>query len=104
LAAEGSGVTAFLLRRWRHGALAARERDVPQAAMTRWRIAAIPSESREGEPGVGRARWRVELRRCRGGTPGTWEVEAGDATGHVSLVAALADRKMAAATPGAAFG
>src|SRR5271169_2636893 len=92
LAAERSGVTAFLLRRWRDGGQAARERALPNAAVTRWRIAALPSQPPRGEPGVGRPRWRVELLRCRGGEPACWEVEEADATGHVSLASALADR------------
>src|SRR6266436_8855939 len=92
LAAERSGITALLLRRWRDGGQAARERALPNAAVTRWRIAALPSRPPSGEPGVGRSRWRVELLRCRGGEPACWEVEGADATGHVSLAAALADR------------
>ena len=44
LAAERSGVTAFVLRRWRDGGQAARERNLPNAAATRWRIAALPSQ------------------------------------------------------------
>ena len=44
LAAERSGITAFLLRRWRDGGQAARERSLPNAAATRWRIAALPSQ------------------------------------------------------------
>jgi protein ImuA len=95
LAAERSGITAFLLRRWRDGGQAARERVLPNAAITRWRIAAVPSQPPRGEPGVGRSRWRVELLRCRGGEPASWEVEKADATGHVSLAAALADRPAA---------
>jgi protein ImuA len=95
LAAERSGTTAFLLRRWRDGAQAARERNLPNTATTRWRIAALPSRPVRGEPGVGLPRWRVELLRCRGGEPGCWEVEVADATGHVSLAAALADRPAA---------
>jgi protein ImuA len=95
LAAERSGITAFLLRRWRDGGQAARERNLPNAAVTRWRIAAVPSQPPWGEPGVGRPRWRVELLRCRGGEPACWEVEEADATGHVSLAAALADRPAA---------
>jgi protein ImuA len=43
LAAERSGVTALLLRRWRDAAQAAAERDQPSAALTRWRVAALPS-------------------------------------------------------------
>jgi protein ImuA len=95
LAAERFGITAFLLRRWRDGGKAARERNLPNAAVTRWRIAALPSQPLPGEPGVGRPRWRVELLRCRGGEPVSWEVEEVDATGHVSLAAALADRPTA---------
>jgi protein ImuA len=92
LAAERSGIIALLLRRWRDGGQAARERALPNAAVTRWRIAALPSQPPQGEPGVGRPRWRIELLRCRGGEPACWEVEGADATGHVSLAATLADR------------
>ena len=92
LAAERSGITVFLLRRWRDSGQAARERNLPNAAVTRWRIAALPSQPLRGEPGVGRPQWRAELLRCRGGEPACWEVEEADATGHVSLAAALADR------------
>jgi protein ImuA len=92
LAAERSGVTAFVLRRWRDGAQAARERNLPNAAATRWRIAAQPSVPARAEPGIGHPRWRVELVRCRGGEPACWEMEVADATGSLSLVAMLADR------------
>jgi protein ImuA len=69
LAAERSGVTALLLRRWRTGAEAAVERARPSAAVTRWRVAALPSADIPGLPGIGWPRWRVELLRCRGGLP-----------------------------------
>jgi protein ImuA len=104
LAAERSVITAFLLRRWRDGGQAARERNMPNAAVTRWRIAALPSQpppipslaSGVGwGSGIGHPRWRVELLRCRGGEPACWEVEVADATGHVSLASALADRPAA---------
>jgi len=95
LAAERSGITAFLLRRWRDGGQATRERALPNAAVTRWRVAALPSRPLWGEPGVGRARWRIELLRCRGGEPACWEVEVAYATGHVSLATAMADRPVA---------
>jgi protein ImuA len=105
LAAERSGVTAFILRRWRNAAEAMAERDRPSAALTRWRVAALP-QAKIGpqariadEPGIGQARWRVELRRVRGGAPGIWDVEAADATGHVCLSAELADRPAAPARP-----
>jgi protein ImuA len=92
LAAAASGVTAFALRRWRSGTRAAEERAAPVAAMTRWQVSALPSRPFEGEPGIGRPLWRVELLRCRGGVPAHWILEACDATGHVALAAELADR------------
>lgn len=97
LAAEASGVTAFALRRWRSGERAAHQRTMPNAAVTRWRIAALPGDLADAEPGIGRLRWRVELWRCRGGVPASWMVEACDATGHVSLATELADRPLAPA-------
>ncbi|HEY1795212.1 MAG TPA: damage-inducible protein [Stellaceae bacterium] len=96
LAAERAGVTVLLLRRWRTAGEAAAERDRPSAATTRWRVASVPSAAIEGEPGIGRPRWRVELLRCRGGRPAQCEVEVADATGSVSLPAELADRPAAA--------
>jgi protein ImuA len=101
LAAERSGVTALILRRWRSAQEAAAERDRPSAALTRWRVAALPSAGIAGEPGIGRPRWRVALLRVRGGEPGVWDVEVADATGHVSISAELADRPAAAARLGA---
>ncbi|HKX07117.1 MAG TPA: damage-inducible protein [Stellaceae bacterium] len=92
LAAANSGVTAFVLRRWRSGALAAAERASPVAAATRWRVSTLPSRPVDGEPGLGRLLWNVELTRCRGGVPAQWILEACDATGHVALAAELADR------------
>jgi protein ImuA len=98
LAAERSGVTAFVLRRWCHGGQAARERNLPNAAATRWRIAALPSQpipilsyltssrllphpnppphAGEGMGGGMRRRWRE---RVEGEEPGIgqprWRVE-----------------------------
>ncbi|HTV46397.1 MAG TPA: damage-inducible protein [Stellaceae bacterium] len=103
LAAERSGVTALLLRRWRDAREAARERNLPNVATTRWRITALPSQpppipslagrgGSGGWLGVGSARWRVELLRCRGGAPASWQMEVADATGSLSVVAAMADR------------
>jgi protein ImuA len=94
LAAERSGALALALRR--HGGPV--DRIEPNAASSRWRIAALPS-SHLPVPGLGRARWRVELVRCRGGNPASWELEACDAQGRLAVPAALADRP-AAARPG----
>jgi protein ImuA len=100
LAAERSGVTAFLLRRWRNAGTAARERNQPNAAATRWRISALPSIPTGGEPGVGLPCWRIELLRCRGGEAGSWEVavEEGKVThaaDPLSVAEALAARPAA---------
>jgi protein ImuA len=95
LAAEHSGVIALLLRRWRNAAEATAERSRPTAAVTRWRVGALPSKDIAAMPGIGRPRWRVELMRVRGGVPASWEVEVADATGHVRVSAELADRPAA---------
>lgn len=87
LAAERSGVMAVVLRRRREGRP---ENTAPNAAATRWRITPVASQPLPC-PGIGRARWRVELVRCRGGVPAEWTMEACDAQGVVSLPAGLAD-------------
>ena len=108
LAAEQSGVTAFLLRRSR-----CFDDPVllePSAAVNRWRVATVPSgpplPHAPETPVLGRPRWRLDLIRCRGREAHSWIVEASDATGRCRLVADLADRPAAAeprrATPSAA--
>jgi protein ImuA len=88
LAAEQTGVMAILLRRGQiFDDPVHRE---PSAAFTRWRVTSLPST----EP---RARWQLDLLRCRGGEPGSWIVGACDATGHLGLVADTADRSDQAA-------
>jgi protein ImuA len=92
LVSEKSGVMAALLRRSR--VFDDPELATPSAAVTRWRIAALPSNPplphAPSVPGLGRALWRLELTHCRGGEPGSWIVEACDATGRLALVASLA--------------
>lgn len=92
--AAADGDTPLLLYRRR------RTRDlcplaVPSAAMTRWRIGSVPSEPL-GIPGLGRARWSVELVRQRGGNPFILTLEACDEAGRLALPAATADRAAAA--------
>ena len=90
LAAEKSGVMALaLLRDAKEGGLT--------AAATRWRITPLPSAPLP-VPGLGRARWRVELTRSRGGRPGDWVMEACDAQGCLAVPAELAHRQAAAET------
>ena len=89
LAAEESGVTALMLRRWRRSG--EEPLGAPSAAMTRWRIACAPSTPLPVE-GIGRPRWRVTLARQRGGEPHTWILEATDAEGRLALPAQPRDR------------
>lgn len=92
LAAEGSGVTAFVFRRAAPlDAVAA-----GSAAVTRWRVLAAPSEPL-AVPSLARPRWNVHLERVRGAEPRSWMVEACDAQGRLALPARLVDRPAAAA-------
>ena len=88
LAAEQAGILAILIRRSRSFEDPALNE--PTAAITRWRIAALPSPPAlphaPDTPGLGRAHWHLNLTRCRGGEPGSWIVEACDATGRLGLV------------------
>jgi protein ImuA len=90
LAAEGSGVIGLALRRWGRQAEAAEFRQ-PTAATTRWRVNVLPSTPLP-VPGVGRARWRLELLRCRRGESAEFEVEACDTPEHLALPAQLDHR------------
>jgi protein ImuA len=90
LAAEKSGIPALLLRP---------QPAPPQSVCTtRWRVssapsavAAAPSPEVPGIEMLGTARWRVELRRNRFGTPSveempTWLLEWNDETRHLAVV------------------
>ncbi|WP_045393538.1 ImuA family protein [Falsirhodobacter sp. alg1] len=95
LAAKSTGTTGIALRRWRHHAEAA-DFGQPTAAMTRWRVSAIPSAPLPVQ-GVGRARWLVELLRARAGESFDIELEACDGTGHLGLPADVAGGSAATA-------
>jgi protein ImuA len=91
LAAEAAGRPCFLLRRRLH---AARRTGAANSALSRWRVAALPSSSLTTLSGAaagwpGRPRWRVELLRCRGAGPRTFVMEWDDAAGDFALVAGL---------------
>jgi len=88
LAAEGSGAIGIAIRRWRRQTEAA-DFGQPTASVTRWRISALPSTPLP-VPGVGRARWHVELIRCRAGESADFQVEACDAKGRLALPADMA--------------
>lgn len=68
LAVEQSGNTGFLLRH--------QPADLnPIAAIARWRINPLASETDGHLPGVGFPRWKVELLKIRNGKPGAWQLE-----------------------------
>jgi protein ImuA len=95
LAAEGSGTLGIALRRWRRQSESV-EFGQPTAAATRWRVSVLPS-SPLPVPGIGRARWLLELIRCRAGECADFEVEACDAEGRLAFPARLVDRPQARA-------
>ncbi|KAF0104246.1 MAG: hypothetical protein FD144_1671 [Rhodospirillaceae bacterium] len=83
LAAEKNGVPALLLR--------AQPAPPQSVCATRWRIASAPSCSTPGLKDVGAARWRLELRRNRFGTPSaaetpSWLLEWNDETHCLAVV------------------
>lgn len=91
LAAEGSGAIGIAVRRlpaFLH--MRGRSADAydffaqPTAAVTRWRVGALPSVPLP-VTGVGRARWRLDLARCRGGEAACFDVESCDAQGRLAL-------------------
>lgn len=79
LAAETSGVAAILLRPFA-------AKVVPGPVLSRWRIGSAGRGDMLGP------RWRVELQRCRSGTPGTWLVEWCDETGGLAVASDLRHR------------
>lgn len=94
-AAEGSTAALLLRRRRRAGACPLAD---PSTAATRWRIACAPSGAL-GIPGVGRARWNVELARQRNGASFNLVLEGCDAKGRLALPAAAAHRAVAEGGP-----
>ncbi|MGC9953033.1 MAG: ImuA protein [Rhizomicrobium sp.] len=83
LAAQHSGTPVFLLR--------AHDDRQPSAAVSRWRVASMPSV-RDRFGLFGEPRWRVALEYARGGRSGEWVVEWNHAALRLRLPAVLADR------------
>lgn len=67
LAVEQSQVTGFIIRNNYKNLNTT-------ACVSRWKVAALPSESGDEMPGVGFPKWRVELLRMRNGKPGAWNI------------------------------
>lgn len=82
LATERGRTPMILLRRWRWSDSCPLSE--PSTATTRWRIGSAPS-ARTDMPGVGCARWIVELVRQRNGPSFSTTVEACDEQGRVAL-------------------
>ena len=85
LAARAGGVACLVLRADAAGTQAS-------VALTRWRVTAAPSEPPDDLPGLGAARWRVALERCRGGVAQEWLLEWSHETRHLTVVPLLAER------------
>jgi protein ImuA len=68
LTVEKSKVTGFVLR------LNPRTINTT-ACVTRWQIKSLRSQLPDGMPGVGFARWKVNLQKVRNGKPGSWDIE-----------------------------
>lgn len=82
LAAETTATPAFMLLPPR----AHRNTEPLSAALTRWRVHPRPG---------GAMRWQLELRRCRGGAPGNWDVEWDEQALRFRLAEALGGRAAA---------
>lgn len=94
LAASDGKTPMLLYRRYRSRGLSPFIQ--PSSAMTRWSIGCAPSAPLP-HPGVGRARWAIELVRQRGGNPFSLTLEACDDQGRLDLPAVPCNR---AAAPG----
>jgi len=86
VAAERSGVAAYLIRLGGHANLS--------GARMRWRIASAPSLPNDLDPRApGAAAWDAELFRARGMPPGRWTLARDQ--GALNLVTGPGDRTMA---------
>jgi protein ImuA len=99
LAAEAGGALGLMLATGDAAADGEKPGIAANALATRWRVAALPAGPVAEGVGIGRARWRVELWRCRGGGGGMWDVEWNHETGDFAMAAALADRPYPARPP-----
>jgi protein ImuA len=91
LAAERTGTMAIAVRRWRRQT-EANDFGQPTASTTRWRVSVLPSEELP-VPGLGRARWLLELMRSRAGECAEFEIGACDDKGRIHLSSRSAERQ-----------
>ncbi|RDJ04023.1 ImuA family protein [Rhizobium grahamii] len=83
LAAEKTGTMGIVVRRWRRQT-EANDFGQPTASVTRWRVSVLPSQELP-VPGVGRARWLLELMRSRAGECAEFEIGACDDKGRIDI-------------------
>jgi len=91
LAAEKTGTMAIAVRRWRRQT-EANDFGQPTASTTRWRVSVLPSDGLP-VPGLGRARWLLELMRSRAGECAEFEIGACDDKGRINLSPRSGDRQ-----------
>lgn len=89
LAAEKTGTLGIAVRRWRRQT-EANDFGQPTVSTTRWRVSVMPSEPLP-VPGVGRARWLLELMRVKAGECAEFVVGACDASGRLYIPATSGD-------------
>ena len=87
LAARASGVTAFALHRQRR--YDKPKTKEPTAAVSCWRITALPSAPLP-VAGIGQPYWQIDLLRCRDAETASWTLEACNEKGYLGLPANLA--------------
>lgn len=90
LAAEKTGTMAIAVRRWRRQT-EANDFGQPTASTTRWRVSVLPSHELP-VPGLGRARWLLELMRSRAGECAEFDIGACVDKGRIHLSSRSADR------------
>jgi hypothetical protein len=69
------------------------QQDQANASFSRWRVSPSPSGPMEDFE-IGRARWQLDLVRCRGAEAHTWTVEACDASGRLAVPATWATDRL----------
>jgi protein ImuA len=68
LAAEQSQVTGFILRK-------NLKAPTTTACVSRWKISSLMSDPVDGLPGVGYAKWKVDLLKVKNGRPVSWDIQ-----------------------------
>lgn len=89
LAAEVGGSTGLLLR---GDAVKKHHLPPPSACVTSWQITTLTGGASVKPTLMGPARWRLDLQRCRGGVPQSWDLEWSHDTSGFAVAAPVRDR------------